>query len=77
MSMAMASQRTALGSTAALLGALQLVISSAATPLAGKLAERGAVDWLVFLALIGLFVLFLTTASAKRAPQDLRGFAGH
>ncbi|MBK0035785.1 hypothetical protein IBT47_26260 [Erwinia sp. S43] len=44
MSMAMASQQCSLGSTAALLGGLQLVISSAATPRAGVLSERRALS---------------------------------
>lgn len=67
MALAMASQQRALGSTAALLGAFQLVIASAATPLAGKLAEQGTREWLTFLALFGVLVFFLTLASATRA----------
>ena len=77
MSMAMASQQRALGSTAALLGAFQLVISSAATPLAGQLAEKSARHWLLFLTGLGVFVLILAVASAKRAPQGLSDLAGH
>lgn len=67
MALAMASQQQSLGSTAALLGAFQLVIASAATPLAGKLAEQGTREWLTFLSLFGVLVLLLTLASATRA----------
>lgn len=77
MSMAMASQQTALGYTAALLGCLQLVISSGATPVAGMLAEQGAWNWLVFMALFSFIVLLLVRASAKRTPPELRALVGH
>lgn len=77
MSMAMSSQQTSIGSTAALLGAFQLVISSAATPLAGSLAEQGAVEWLVSLALFGMVVQILTVMGARHAPLDAHGLAGH
>lgn len=77
MSMAMSSQQTAIGSTAALLGAFQLVISSAATPLAGYFAEQGAFEWLVSLALFGLIVQLLTVAGARQAPLDVHALAGH
>lgn len=42
MSMTMSTQKTALGSAAAVLGALQLVLSAAATPVAGYLSEQGS-----------------------------------
>lgn len=69
MSMAMASQQTALGSTAALLGAFQLMISSAATPLAGTLAEYGALHWTLFLCLFSVFVVLLTWLTVKHAHK--------
>jgi DHA1 family bicyclomycin/chloramphenicol resistance-like MFS transporter len=77
MSMAMASQQRALGSTAALLGAFQLTIASAATPLAGALAQTGAVPWLMFLCALGLLVLFLARASARGNMHDARSLAAH
>jgi DHA1 family bicyclomycin/chloramphenicol resistance-like MFS transporter len=75
--MAMASQQRALGSTAALLGAFQLTIASAATPLAGALAQMGAVPWLMFLSALGLLVLFLARASARGNIHDARSLAAH
>lgn len=77
MSLAMSSQQTALGSTAALLGAFHLVFASAATPIAGMFAEQSPLNWLLFLAFIGLVALFITVVSASRAPNDIRGLAGH
>lgn len=69
MAMAMSSQDTALGFTAALLGALQLVIPAAATPLAGALAEHSAFAWLGFQASFGIVILCLTIASTRRLPK--------
>lgn len=69
MAMAMSSQETALGFTAALLGALQLVLPAAATPLAGALAEHSAVSWLGFQAAFGIVILWLTIASTRRLPK--------
>lgn len=69
MAMAMSSQETALGFTAALLGALQLVIPAAATPLAGALAEHSAVAWLSFQALFSIVILCLTLASTRRLTK--------
>lgn len=65
MSMAMSSQQNALGSTAALLGGMQLTISSTATPLAGMLVESGALQWAGMLALTGIPVLLLVIASSR------------
>ncbi len=65
MSNAMSSQETALGFTAALLGALQLVIPALATPLAGALAEKHTLAWLGFQALFSLVILWLTIISAR------------
>lgn len=70
MSMAMASQTRALGSTSALLGAGTHVFGSAATPLAGGLSEAGALSWLWGLLVIALLALALAVWSA-------RGVRGH
>lgn len=77
MSMAMGSQHSALGSTAALLGAFQLSISSAATPLAGKVVVLGTTPWLAFMLLASALLLLLTRLSARQAPATLNALAGH
>lgn len=65
MSMAMGSQQRALGSTAALLGAIQMTVASSATPLAAILAQFGPIPWLAFLACAGVLVLCLAFANAR------------
>ncbi|MGF7111550.1 DHA1 family bicyclomycin/chloramphenicol resistance-like MFS transporter [Pseudomonas laurylsulfatiphila] len=65
MSLAMASQDRALGSTAALLGAFQLIISSSSTPLAGALVARGVVEWALLLMLSALLVWGLTSLTTR------------
>lgn len=77
LSMAMASQQRDLGSTAALLGGLQLTISSAATPLAASSAQQGPMQWTVTLTVIGAALLFLTVLSARRQQHDVRTLAEH
>lgn len=68
MALAMSSQDSNLGSTAALLGAFQLVISSAATPVAGALVPGGPVPWLTFLLIAGGVALAIVTVGAEHAP---------
>ncbi|MFJ2618859.1 multidrug effflux MFS transporter [Glutamicibacter sp. NPDC087344] len=68
MALAMGSQDTSLGSTAALLGALQLTISAGATPLSGLAVASGAPAWLGFLIAAGAVALVIVSISAKRAP---------
>lgn len=68
MAMAMGSQQRALGSTAALLGAIQMTLSSLATPLAACLSEWGPLPWLLFLTVAGLLVSWLTLATARVHP---------
>lgn len=77
MTMAMSSRNTSLGATAALLGGLQMVISSAATPLAGAFSEQGTKDWLIFLIVISLCTLLLTIAGARCVTGDMRSLSGH
>lgn len=69
MALAMSSQKTALGSTAAVLGAMQLMIASFATPLSGYLSEQGAVHWFVLLCMIGGVLLLLTLYTVARLPD--------
>ncbi|MDQ9021249.1 multidrug effflux MFS transporter [Acinetobacter sichuanensis] len=59
MAIAMDSQKTALGSSAALLGAFPMLLSSTATPLAGQLVELDALYWLMLLGSIGPLILVL------------------
>lgn len=77
MSMTMSTQQTALGSAAAVLGALQLVLSAAATPVAGFLSERGIMHWLGFLVLFGIIVVLLTMLSIRWAKNDVEYVSGH
>ncbi|GGU50798.1 Bcr/CflA family drug resistance efflux transporter [Pseudomonas laurentiana] len=77
MSMAMASQTRALGSTAALLGAFQLIISSFATPLSGIMAPLGPPHWALLLALAAALVAVLVRASARCAPEVRQHLPGH
>ena len=78
MALAMASQERALGSTAALLGALQLMISSSATPLAGAAVERGVVQWTLLLLAAALVVWGLTWwATHNVAAAASTPMAGH
>jgi len=61
----------------ALLGAFQLSISSAATPLAGKVVVLGTVPWLAFMLLASAVLWLLTWRSAQQAPSKLHALAGH
>ncbi len=67
MAIAMDSQQTALGSCAALLGAIPMLLSSVATPIAGQLVEVDTLYWLVLLSAIGPLILFLVFMSARGA----------
>ncbi|GAA2026749.1 multidrug effflux MFS transporter [Pseudokineococcus marinus] len=77
MALAMSSQSTGLGSTAAVLGALQLGIASAATPLAGSLAAAGPVPWVALLVAASVVALALTRTAARQAPEGLTAMAAH
>ncbi|MFC4429437.1 MFS transporter [Citricoccus alkalitolerans] len=68
MALAMSSRRTALGSTAALLGAFQMVIASMSTPIVGSIVQAGAAPWLIFLLGSGVVALIIVALSAGRAP---------
>ena len=57
MSIAMNSQQTSLGASAALLGAFPMLLSSIATPIAGYLVEVNTLYWLAFLGGIGPIIL--------------------
>lgn len=60
MGIAMDTQRTALGSSAALLGAIPMLLSSLATPIAGQLVEIDTLYWLILLGMVGPIILALS-----------------
>lgn len=63
MSLVMSSQKRALGSTAALLGAFQLSVSASATPLSALALTYGPVAWTALLLASALLTCLLTTIS--------------
>ncbi|HGL5836798.1 TPA: multidrug effflux MFS transporter [Serratia marcescens] len=76
MSMTMSTQKTALGSAAAVLGALQLMLSATATPLAGYLSSQSSAHWLGFMSLFGIVVVILTVLTI-RAAKDVNYVSSH
>jgi MFS transporter, DHA1 family, multidrug resistance protein len=68
MAIAMDSQQTALGSSAALLGAIPMLLSSTATPIAGQLVEVDTLYWLMLLSAIGPLILFLVFMGTRNEP---------
>ena len=66
MALAMNSQAQNLGASAALLGAIPMVLASIATPIAGVLVEVHALYWVSLLALIGPLILVLVYHALKR-----------
>ncbi|AIR91065.1 multidrug effflux MFS transporter [Pseudomonas cremoricolorata] len=68
MSLVMSSQQTSLGSTAALLGAIQLSVSSSASPLAALALAHGPLAWAVLLTASTLVVCGLTALCLRDAP---------
>ncbi len=66
----MSSQTTALGSTAALLGAFQLGISAFATPLTGWASSHGAIAWCAFLIVCAILVGALTWVSVRQGRAE-------
>lgn len=68
MAIAMDSQQTALGSSAALLGAIPMLLSSTATPIAGHLVEVDTFYWLILLSTIGPLILFLVFMGTRQVP---------
>lgn len=65
MAIAMASQKMALGSSAALLGAIPMLLSSTATPVAGQLVEVNTLYWFMLLGAIGPFIMLLVFMGTK------------
>lgn len=70
MAMAMDSQRSALGSSAALLGAIPMLLSSTATPIAGQLVEINTLYWLILLGVMGPIILALVYLGSRSLKPD-------
>ena len=70
MAIAMDSQRSALGSSAALLGAIPMLLSSTATPIAGQLVEINTLYWLILLGVMGPIILALVYFSSRSLKPD-------
>ena len=77
MSLVMSSQERALGSTAALLGAIQLSISSSATPLSAVVLNYGPLAWTSLLVISALLVCLLTWISLPKGRNATFSLAGH
>ncbi|TCM67055.1 DHA1 family bicyclomycin/chloramphenicol resistance-like MFS transporter [Acinetobacter calcoaceticus] len=69
MAIAMETQTTALGSTAALMGAIPMVLASTATPFAGALVEFDSVYWLALMGLIAPVILILVHFGSRTKPR--------
>lgn len=73
-SLTMASQQSALGFTAALMGSLHLMISSLSTPISGILLPISPLLWFAFLLLSGVITLLIAFA-AQNALRKKGGYA--
>ena len=67
MAIAMESQKMALGSSAALLGAVPMLLSSTATPIAGQLVEIDTLYWLMLLGAIGPLIMLLVFIGTRNS----------
>lgn len=76
MSLVMSSQQKSLGSTAALLGAIQLSVSSCASPLAALALQHGPLAWGVLLSVCTLLVCLLSALSLRGQHAGF-ALAGH
>lgn len=70
MSIAFAARSTALGASAAILGAFPLMVGAASTSLAAVVVEMGVVHWLCFLTVAGLMAVILTLASVRMVAKS-------
>ena len=71
MAIAMDTQRMALGSSAALLGAIPMLLSSIATPIAGRLVEMDTLYWLMLLGVVGPVILALSYWGHRAVQADI------
>lgn len=78
-SLTMASQKTALGFTAALMGCLHLSLASLSTPISGYLMPLGTGYWFIFLIASAALTLAITLAARadlrKGSVQETSGLA--
>lgn len=70
MSMALSLRSTAVGASAALLGAVPLLLGAAITPVAAWAAEQGLATWLALLFGIALLALALTLATVRMVARS-------
>ena len=63
----MSSQKTSLGSTAALLGSLQLLLPATSTLVAGYLVETSIFYWLGFLFILSILSFIFTMIVFKNS----------
>ena len=70
MSIAFAARNTALGASAAILGAFPLMVGAASTSLSAIVVELGVVHWLCFLTVAGLMAVILTLASVRMVAKS-------
>lgn len=70
MSMALSLRSTAVGASAALLGAVPLLLGAAITPVAAWAAEQGPATWLALLFGIALLALALTLATVRMVARS-------
>ena len=68
-SLTMSSQKTALGFTAALMGAMRLVLSSLATPISGVLLPISPTYWFIFLVFASCLCMGMSMAAAGTSRQ--------
>lgn len=72
MSIALATRNKALGSSAAILGALPLMLGAAATPLAAFLVQQSSIWWLLCMVLIAVTCLLFCIMTVKLAGAPNR-----
>lgn len=70
MSIALSVRETAMGASSAILGAGPLLLGAAATPLAARVVERGAVPWLALLVTSAAIAAILTLSSARMVASE-------
>ena len=70
MSLALSTRTTAIGTAAALLGAVPLCVGALATPVSAYLAEAGAGSWLAMLIVSGAVSALLAWVSARKVTSS-------
>jgi DHA1 family bicyclomycin/chloramphenicol resistance-like MFS transporter len=70
LSIALSTRETAIGTAAALLGAVPLCVGALATPIAAYFAEMGTLEWIMMLIVSGAASAVLAWASARKVSQS-------